>query len=308
MSKHEFGHVLASKSNPPLVHILSVFGIIPNKTNCASNKLCIQKLFIQQQRLLTHCFAKVLLFLSSNKGALLNFEPISIVIPAHNESKCLPQTIAKLQESIQQVGVSAEIIVVDDDSSDDTAPIARKLGCEVVSVCLRNIGAVRNAGAETAKNESLIFVDADTLVPATTLRETLAAIANGCVGGGAIVDIDDSKKVSAIKYLLFLSVSIGWQRMGKWAAGCYVFANRSVFKKIGGFPEEYFAGEEYFVSRELKAAGRFHLCSAKVITSARKLHDYSTWQLLRFLWRPLFSRRGFLKSREGLELLYEHKR
>lgn len=230
------------------------------------------------------------------------------MIPAHNESKYLPQTIRQLKDSIQQVGVDAEIIVVDDDSSDDTDLIAQELGCEVVKVELRNIGAVRNAGAAQAKNGWLIFVDADTLVPPETLRETLNAIADGCVGGGALVGIDDAEKLSFVKYLLFLAVSVGWQRIGRWAAGCYVFANRDAFEKFGGFPEAYFAGEEFFVSRELKAAGQFHLCAAQVITSTRKLHDYSTWQLMRFLWRPMFSRKGFLKSREGLELLYEHER
>lgn len=237
----------------------------------------------------------------------MEFAPISVVIPAHNESKYLPRTIAQLNESIQKAGVEAEIIVVDDDSTDDTAVIAQELGCTVVKVALRNIGAVRNAGAARAKNDWLIFVDADTLVPVETLQETLKAIAGGAVGGGALVDIDDAK-IPFVKYLMFLAVSIGWQRIGKWAAGCYVFANRIAFEKFGGFPEDYFAGEEFFVSRELKATGPFHLCVARVITSARKLHDYSTWQLMRFLWRPIFSRKGFLKSREGLELLYKHER
>ena len=238
----------------------------------------------------------------------MTYSSVSIVIPAHNERQFLPQTIRQLQSSVESLNFESEIIVVDDASTDETATLASDLGCEVLSVELRNIGAVRNAGAARAKNDWLIFVDADTLVPPETLKQTLDALADGCIGGGAKVGISEDEALPWHKYAVYFFATLVWQSFGRWAAGCYVYARREAFVEIGGFPEEYFAGEEYFVSRRLKALGTFRIVTAPVITSARKLHDYSLWQILRFIIRPVFSRKGFLKSRTGLELLYQHKR
>lgn len=238
----------------------------------------------------------------------MSYSSVSFVIPAHNECQFLPQTIRQLHCSVKSLNVESEIIVVDDASTDETATLASELGCEVISVELRNIGAVRNAGAARAKNDWLIFVDADTLVMPDTLRQTLDALAGGCIGGGAKVGIDENESLPWHKYAVYFFATLVWQTFGRWAAGCYVFARRDAFEKIGGFPEEYFAGEEFFVSRRLKALGKFQIVTSPVITSARKLHDYSLWQILRFIIRPMFSRAGFLKSRTGLELLYQHKR
>ena len=101
------------------------------------------------------------------------FLPVSSVIPAHNEEKYIGATIHAIQEAIQDAEIVAEIIVVNDDSVDETGRLAADLGARVVDVSLRNIGAVRNAGAKIASNKGIVFVDADTLVPANTLIESL---------------------------------------------------------------------------------------------------------------------------------------
>src|SRR5439155_21651863 len=83
-----------------------------------------------------------------------------------------------------------ELIVVDDGSTDRTVEMARSLGATVVSVNLRKISGARNAGARAARGEVLIFVDADTLVPATTLTAVVKRLRQGAVGGGARVILD----------------------------------------------------------------------------------------------------------------------
>src|SRR5690606_32053674 len=93
----------------------------------------------------------------------------SIIIPAHNEEAALVATLDRLIESANMLNEPYEIIVVDDDSSDGTAAIAQQRNAQVVSVKLRQIAAVRNAGAKHASGTYLIFVDADTLVPEPTL-------------------------------------------------------------------------------------------------------------------------------------------
>jgi glycosyltransferase involved in cell wall biosynthesis len=234
--------------------------------------------------------------------------PVSFVIPAHNEQDYLPGTLTALKAAAITLELEHEIIVVNDDSTDDTANVARDYGATVVDVSLRNIGAVRNAGARHSKYERLFFVDADTVVPAETLRLSLLALSSGCVGGGAHVALSDEAPIPLIKWLMFLMMVLVWQILGGWAAGCYMFCRREVFFEFGGFDENYYAAEELFFSRNLKLRGRFQLVKHPVITSARKLHHYTVWQLLRFLFAPLARVWAPLRSRKGLEILYKDPR
>ena len=237
-----------------------------------------------------------------------NYKPVSFVIPAHNEAKYIGPTIQAIQKSAQSVGIQYEIIVVNDVSTDDTGAIAAKFNVRVVDVDLRNIGAVRNAGASEAVNPWLIFIDADTSVSAKTLTQTVDALASGAAGGGARVIIDETQPLFWVKRLMYLSVVVVWQVVGRWAAGCYMFCRKDVFDSFGGFDETYYAAEELFFSRSVKQRGSFRVVRHPVVTSARKLHRYSTWELVRFLWVPLTNFGGLLRSKRGLEILYEDQR
>jgi len=144
-------------------------------------------------------------------------------------------TLRALSASARALNEPFELIVVDDASTDGTAAIARAQGASVVSVSLRKISAVRNAGVQVAKGELLVFVDADTLVPEPTLRGMRVALAGGAIAGGARVRFDRH--------------GIGaWARamgeLGCWtlfhlgfAGGCFLFARRTAFDAAGGFDE-----------------------------------------------------------------------
>jgi glycosyltransferase involved in cell wall biosynthesis len=234
-----------------------------------------------------------------------DFQPVSFVIPAHNEQRYIGKTITALVKAIRDLGVTAEIIVVNDESTDDTVSVAESLGARTINVALRNIGAVRNAGARVAKYDWLIFVDADTTVPTETLRRSLVALSRGDVGGGARVEVEGQETLFWVKRMMCFTVILGWQVIGGWAAGCFMFCRKESFESFGGFDENYFAAEEFFFSRRLKELGRFRLVRHPVVTSARKLHRYSTWQLCSFIFSPLRNWRSPFSSKSGLEILYE---
>jgi glycosyltransferase involved in cell wall biosynthesis len=96
---------------------------------------------------------------------------LSFVIPAWNEELLLGATIRSIQQAADDF--EFEIIVADDASNDRTAEIAKELGAIVVSCNNRQIGLTRNDGAVVATGDLLIFVDADTLVSKTVVRETV---------------------------------------------------------------------------------------------------------------------------------------
>src|SRR5262245_16208563 len=98
---------------------------------------------------------------------------MSVIIPAFNEERFLPQTLEHLRLAAKFAGSvpgqDIEIIVVDNASTDRTAEIALAVGARVISVPEHNIARVRNAGATAAFGDLLVFLDADTLIPESLL-------------------------------------------------------------------------------------------------------------------------------------------
>src|SRR5918992_378513 len=96
---------------------------------------------------------------------------ISIIIPAYNEERYLPETLKRISEALSIVDCPSEIVVVDNCSQDETKQIAESIGARVCSESEHNISKVRNTGAKNSAGDILVFVDADTLVPPTLFQE-----------------------------------------------------------------------------------------------------------------------------------------
>lgn len=229
---------------------------------------------------------------------------VSFIIPAHNEEALLGRTLESISLAARKIAIPFEIIVVDDASEDQTAEIARTAGATVVSVQLRQISAVRNAGARCAKGDVLIFVDADTVLPPRTLQGALKALDRGAVGGGAMIDFDDKPAVwSGLLIRMWCALS----RAMHWAAGCFVFVRRDAFEQVGGFDENYFAGEEIVLSDQLKRLGYFVILRESVVTSGRKIKTHGLAETLRLGVRLLIAGPGGWQRREGLDYWYNRR-
>jgi len=230
---------------------------------------------------------------------------LSIVIPAWNEERTLPATLAALREAVDALDCGAEILVVDDGSTDATAAVAEGEGARGLSGHWRQIAAARNAGARETRGRYLVFVDADTIVPAATLRRAVELMRSGAVGGGANVVLDEPAPW-AIRLPLWIFMTT--YRLLGHAAGCFVFSTREAFETIGGFDERFFASEEIGLSKRLRSIGRFVKIRPPVVTSARKVRLYEPLPLLRQSISLLLRGPSAWQSREGLGIWYEGRR
>jgi glycosyltransferase involved in cell wall biosynthesis len=227
---------------------------------------------------------------------------LSIIVPAHNEQALIRETLRALDAAARAAGVTFELIVVDDASTDRTAAIAAAQGARIVAADVRQIAAARNAGARAAQGDQLVFVDADTIVSPAALRAAIDAMDSGAVGGGASPVFDAGTPVWARRTIGF---TVWFMRTAGWAAGCFLFARRDAFERVGGFDERYFASEEIHLSRALKRVGRFVILRERVVTSGRKAHKYSAGRALWLAIRML--RPGALRKRDRLEFWYSKK-
>ena len=209
----------------------------------------------------------------------------SIIIPAYNEAAELPSTLSSIRRAMDAVSHQGECIVVDNNSTDSTAAVARSHGADlVVQEPINQIARARNSGAAMSSGHALIFIDADTRIQPELLLEALHRLEETpCVGGGSVIKFES--EVSVIG-----RIGIGvWERISRFAriaAGSFIFCRREAFEAVGGYDESLYASEEVRFSRLIKKWGKSHgfdfviLDNAPAQTSARKLYWYSGPQIV----------------------------
>lgn len=231
---------------------------------------------------------------------------LSFIVPAHNEEHELPASLSSIRAAAEASGQPFEIIVADDASTDATAEVSRSAGAIVVPVNYRQIAAVRNAGARAARGDVLFFVDADTLISTEHVTGALEALAAGCVGGGARVVPEGYVPMWG---RLFVQIfSFFYFTLARLGAGAFLYTTRGNFEDIGGFDEQFFAGEEVFFSKALKKRGSFKLLRRPIVTSGRKLRMYSGRYILGRSFAMLAGGIRGMRSRDKLDIWYEGKR
>ena len=218
---------------------------------------------------------------------------ISLIIPAHNEEIYLPELLDSVEKACKCFSsgpASIEVIVVDNQSTDNTAAIAKQRGCLVVHEKTRIIAAVRNAGARIAQSEIIAFTDADNTIHPDTFNEIVKALSSPkVVGGSTGVRLERMSLGIACAYAII--VPMVWAtRMDTGV----VFCRKRDFQKIGAYNEGHlFAEDVEFLWRLIKL-GRdrgqrlVRIRKCKAITSTRKFDQFGDWHyvllVFKFIW------------------------
>jgi glycosyltransferase involved in cell wall biosynthesis len=241
---------------------------------------------------------------------------ISLIIPAFNEEKLLAASLAAIQTSARAAfdaaGLSWELVVCDNNSTDRTAEIARAAGARVVFEPVNQIGRARNTGAAAATGAWLLFIDADSQ-PSPALLADAATLTrrDDVLLAGASIALDEASVVARIACSLWNGIS----RLRRLVAGSFILVRADAFRAVGGFDLRFFAGEEIDLALRLqKHVGRrarrrtVILHRHPLLTSARKLRLYRKRELGRFLMRAFFRPMKTTASREACALWYDGRR
>ncbi|MEO6823531.1 MAG: glycosyltransferase [Nitrosospira sp.] len=239
---------------------------------------------------------------------------LSIIIPAFNEERLIESCLESVSASLaanNKSGFTSETIVVDNNSTDNTAELAQQAGARVVFEPINQIGRARNAGAAEATGDWLLFVDADSILNPGLLGDILQLIEDGrSVGCGSTIKMQGLPLWADWSLRLWTGLSL----LFRWAAGALLVCRSDAFRDVGGFNQELFAADEIALSKLLKNWGRqrglqFSILSRHPLeSSSRKLKLYSGWehacQILRVLRHP----RRSLQDKKHLSIWYDGRR
>jgi GT2 family glycosyltransferase len=184
---------------------------------------------------------------------------LSIIVPVYNNPVDLRQCLTALTAS---AGPDAEIIVVDDASTDGTSALVAQMGVCVLQLA-KNSGpaAARNYGAQHAQGDILFFVDADVVVAPDAVRRVTEVFAEHSELAAVFGSYDARPRapglVSRYRNLLHHFVhQHGHPEASTFWAGCGAI-RRTVFQAIGGFDANRFprAIEDIELGYRLRRAG-----------------------------------------------------
>ncbi len=235
----------------------------------------------------------------------------SLIVPAYNEEGFIGKTLDSLFAATKDPfnGLRGEIIVVDNNSTDKTAELARSNGAKVVFEKINCIARARNAGAKAASGRYLFFIDADTSAPTALINECLNQFENRkACGGGSSVTFDIELPLFGKIFLWIWNTAVKYHPM---AAGSFLFCRKDAWEQTGGFDETVYASEEIWFSRQLRKWGRKHgykfvIVNIPTVTSGRKFSWYSTNRImLSFMFFAVFP--FAVRNKRLCSMWYERK-
>ena len=203
---------------------------------------------------------------------------VSVVMPAKNAGAHIREAIASV---LAQGAEVAELIVIDDGSTDDTAAIVGSFGesrIRLVANEASGVSAARNLGARLAAENWLMFLDADDRLRPDAIATLLAAAKaspQAVLIYGDYDVIDDAGRPIGRRSMLAGRNKPSGEVLERLAAGNFIvnggvlIVRADVFRAAGGFDQSLRYCEDWHCWCRLAAVGHFHFVRAIVLDYRR---------------------------------------
>ncbi|WP_336366656.1 glycosyltransferase [Marinobacter sp. C2H3] len=212
---------------------------------------------------------------------------VSVVIPAHNEEQHISACLSSLLN--QSYGAdNYEVLVVDNGSNDNTYAIATRYNVKIFSRPGIKVGAVRNAGAEEAKGDVLVFIDADCVARPDFLEtgvNELMLAENLVIGGGCNLPAN----ANWIERLWLLGTE--GQNKPRHLIGACILIRKNHFQHVGGFDENLTSAEDSDFHNKLSEEG----ISIKIDTKHNVVHLGNAKTVTQFIARQRWHAENYLR-------------
>jgi len=190
---------------------------------------------------------------------------LSIIIPTLNEEKYLPLLLDSIKK---QNFFNCEIIVADGGSKDKTVEVAEKYECKVIEGGLLPRG--RNNGAKLAKGDTLLFLDADIVLPPNFLNNAVNDFNKRNLGiAGFLIMPLNGKRIDKFVHLFFNKYSALIQKFSPHVNGA-ILVKKDVHQAIGGFDEKIVFLEDYPYAKAARKLTKHGLIKETFFTSMRR--------------------------------------
>jgi rSAM/selenodomain-associated transferase 2 len=188
---------------------------------------------------------------------------IGVVIPTLNEAEFLPALLADLR----RVVVPLDIVIADGGSTDGTLAAASAAGVRTVVAPCGRAGQM-NAGARAANGGWLLFLHADSRLPAPARRALLTAVV-------------DEPELQAAVFRFAIDLPPGWKRFIEFGQALRqrlyglaygdqgLLVRRELFEMVGGYPDLPLL-EDVVTLSALRRRARVRILPASVLTSGRR--------------------------------------
>lgn len=237
-------------------------------------------------------------------------KPISIIVITLNEAERIGNLLGDLEKQTYQ---HFEVIVVDSDSEDNTRDIAEQFADRLPDLTVhhmdaRGVSLGRNTGAELAKHERLLFLDADVRLDSDFLARALAKLDNS---GLEVAGVYMSSKGLPMHYKLgYMAFNLGLfatQFGFPTAIGACIFSSKRVHEQLGGFDPKISLCEDCDYVKRASKTWRFRFLPMTFAFDPRRLQQdgffRTGWTYLRANIRRFFC--GEMRNNE-IEYQFGH--
>ena len=212
---------------------------------------------------------------------------ISFVIPCYNEEEYIRDCIRSIKEETSCL-LYYEIIVVDNNCTDNTASIASEEGVIVVSEKQKGVVFARQKGYEIAQYDLIANIDADSRLSKGWVETALAQINKADVAAvtGPLVYDDVSKAMVIMTKIYYYLAWFSNNYIGVFLQGGNALIKKSALDKVNGYDTSIaFYGEDTMTAKRLQEFGKIKFAmKLKLHSSPRRLKDQgvlkTTWLYL----------------------------